>query len=179
MIVIKGLTIHQDAEGRYCLNDLHKAAGSEEKDSPSRFSRTEKYNELLTELTRQNWRVKPSLWLDTLQNRELVDELISRIPEIKPMLTFEHHSCIHYQRRYRTGDFRMQRVSLCLRCDETIQLIKVLESENHNPVNLQKVQIRTFYLLLIHGLVEVEGHSFVNSWFTPMPCGLVLSLTSR
>lgn len=83
LIVIEGFTIRQDAEGRYCLNDLHKASGNEEKDSPSRFSRTEKYNELLTELTRQNWRVKPSIWLDTLQNRELVEELIAGIPAIK------------------------------------------------------------------------------------------------
>ena len=44
-------TIRQDKEGRYCLNDLHKAAGGEERHSPNRWTRTEGYNALLDELT--------------------------------------------------------------------------------------------------------------------------------
>ena len=36
-IVIDGAVIHQDQCGRYCLNDLHKASGSAQKDQPRYF----------------------------------------------------------------------------------------------------------------------------------------------
>lgn len=50
LVVIEGLTIRQDSEGRYCLNDLHKAAGGAEKDKPIRFTRSERCLELVKEL---------------------------------------------------------------------------------------------------------------------------------
>lgn len=50
-IVMFETSIRQDKEGRYCLNDLHKAAGGEERHSPNRWTRTEGYNALLDELT--------------------------------------------------------------------------------------------------------------------------------
>jgi len=34
-LTISNTTIRQDAEGRYCLNDLHKAAGECNKHRPS------------------------------------------------------------------------------------------------------------------------------------------------
>ena len=34
---VAGVTIKQDAEGRFCLNDLHKAAGGEKRHQPSDF----------------------------------------------------------------------------------------------------------------------------------------------
>nr|WP_320077532.1 KilA-N domain-containing protein [Acinetobacter shaoyimingii] len=36
-IVIDGAVIHQDQYGRFCLNDLHKASGSAQKDQPRYF----------------------------------------------------------------------------------------------------------------------------------------------
>jgi len=50
LIEIGGIAIAVDADGRYCLNDLHKAAGSERRHGPA-------------------------LWLENQQTRELVDEL--------------------------------------------------------------------------------------------------------
>ena len=50
-IVMFETSIRQDKDGRYCLNDLHKAAGGEERHSPNRWTRTEGYNALLDELT--------------------------------------------------------------------------------------------------------------------------------
>lgn len=40
-LTVCGVTIRQDAEGRYCLNDLHRAAGRFPKDKPDRFLETE------------------------------------------------------------------------------------------------------------------------------------------
>lgn len=39
--MIHATPIRRDAEGRYCLNDLHKAAGGAEKHKPSNFLRLE------------------------------------------------------------------------------------------------------------------------------------------
>jgi phage antirepressor YoqD-like protein len=47
LIVIEGLAIRQDSEGRYCLNDLHKAAGEGSKDKPANFLRREETIELV------------------------------------------------------------------------------------------------------------------------------------
>lgn len=51
IITIAGVGIRQDTEGRYSLNDLHRAAGAEERHSPNRWTRTEGYQGLLSELT--------------------------------------------------------------------------------------------------------------------------------
>ncbi len=37
-LVIGDFTIRQDDEGRYCLNDLHKASGDDKKTFPCIFS---------------------------------------------------------------------------------------------------------------------------------------------
>jgi hypothetical protein len=49
-LIIADVTIRQDSEGRYCLNDLHKAAGNANKH-------------------------RPSLWMKNKQTIELVDEI--------------------------------------------------------------------------------------------------------
>lgn len=49
-IVIDTITIRQDEEGRFCLNDLHKAAGGAEKDKPIKWLRSEAATSLISEL---------------------------------------------------------------------------------------------------------------------------------
>lgn len=44
--MILATPIRQDAEGRYCLNDLHKAAGGEERHKPSNFMQLQSTKEL-------------------------------------------------------------------------------------------------------------------------------------
>lgn len=48
---IANVGIKQDDQGRYCLNDLHRAAGGEERHSPNRWTRTEGYKSLISEIT--------------------------------------------------------------------------------------------------------------------------------
>lgn len=58
-IIISDIKIHMDAEGRYSLNDLHKAAGKER-------------------------RHEPHFWLELSQTSELVDEILNTgIPVFK------------------------------------------------------------------------------------------------
>gem|GEM_PF-221499 len=65
-VIIDGVVIRQDAEGRYCLNDFHQAAGGEERHSPNRWKRSDGTADLVAELERQNWRLKA---VDTRRGR--------------------------------------------------------------------------------------------------------------
>lgn len=49
-LVIGDFSIRQDKDGRYCLNDLHKASGGENKHAPYRFIRLEQTIDLVNEI---------------------------------------------------------------------------------------------------------------------------------
>lgn len=49
-LTIADTAIRTDADGRYCLNDLHKASGGEKKHGPSYWLGNQQTTELLTEL---------------------------------------------------------------------------------------------------------------------------------
>lgn len=49
-LVIAGAKVKTDTEGRFSLNDLHKAAGGERRDEPSEWLSNQKTKELIAEL---------------------------------------------------------------------------------------------------------------------------------
>lgn len=49
-LVIGEFTIRQDDEGRYCLNDLHKASGGDKKHQPAYFIRNQQTKDLVNEI---------------------------------------------------------------------------------------------------------------------------------
>ena len=53
-IVIDKITIRQDEDGRFCLNDLHKAAGGEKTHQPSNFMRLDTTRALIEEVKRSS-----------------------------------------------------------------------------------------------------------------------------
>ncbi|WP_110975124.1 KilA-N domain-containing protein [Acinetobacter sp. WCHAc060042] len=53
-LVIGEFTIRQDEDGRYCLNDLHKASGNAIKHKPSFWLRNEQTQDLISELQNCN-----------------------------------------------------------------------------------------------------------------------------
>lgn len=52
LLVIDGVSVRQDTSGRYCLNDLHRAAGGEDKHKPANFFRQDNIKALCAEIDR-------------------------------------------------------------------------------------------------------------------------------
>lgn len=57
-LVIGGFSIRQDDDGRYCINDLHKASGSAEKHKPFNFMRNQQTKDLIIEIENENMMLK-------------------------------------------------------------------------------------------------------------------------
>ena len=53
-LIISDYSIRQDVEGRYCLNDLHKAAGNKPKHQPANWLRLEQTKALITVIERSS-----------------------------------------------------------------------------------------------------------------------------
>lgn len=51
LLVVEGVSVRRDSVGCYNLNDLHHASGGNERHSPNRWTRTEPFNGLISELT--------------------------------------------------------------------------------------------------------------------------------
>ncbi len=51
-LTLGDITIRQDDSGRYCLNDLHRAAGGAEKDKPNRWLRSDQTKAFIDELSK-------------------------------------------------------------------------------------------------------------------------------
>lgn len=51
ILVVAGVSVKQDEQGRFCLNDLHRAAGGEKRHQPSDWLRVKQTLELVEELS--------------------------------------------------------------------------------------------------------------------------------
>lgn len=58
-LVINETNITMDSEGRYSLNDLHRASGGKVKDLPNKFMRSESFKNVVDILTAQNRAFNP------------------------------------------------------------------------------------------------------------------------
>lgn len=75
-LIIVDVTVRQDVEGRFCLNDLHKAAGGESKHQPANWLRLQQTQDLAAELDKssipQKRGIESKQGLGTFACKELV-----------------------------------------------------------------------------------------------------------
>ena len=57
-LTIGDYSIRRDEDGRYCINDLHKASGGAEKHKPFNFMRNQQTKDLIAEIERENMMLK-------------------------------------------------------------------------------------------------------------------------
>ena len=50
-LAVAGVSVRQDDQSRYCLNDLHKAAGGEKRHQPSDWAETQQTKDLIVEIS--------------------------------------------------------------------------------------------------------------------------------
>lgn len=73
MIQIANIGIKQDDQGRYCLNDLHRASGNEAKHKPSEWLRNKQTVELIDELSKAGFpAIESKQQLGTFVAKQLV-----------------------------------------------------------------------------------------------------------
>lgn len=79
-IIIDNITIKTDSEGRYCLNDLHKAAGGAKKHQPADFFKNQSTRDLVQELRRNSENLRSIDPIETVMGRNggtyVVKELV-------------------------------------------------------------------------------------------------------
>ena len=51
LFVIDGVSVRRDLDGRFCLNDLHRAAGGEKRHQPSNWASLSQTQELIAEIS--------------------------------------------------------------------------------------------------------------------------------
>ncbi|PQJ96070.1 KilA-N domain-containing protein [Chromatium okenii] len=146
-IVIDDVTIHRDAEGRYCLNDLHKASGGAVKNRPATWLQNQQTIDLAKECEIDGI---PSIFakqgLGTFVVKELVYAYamwISPSFHLKVIRTFDAvvtgtlqpvNSALPYQPAMKIQIFEL--AMRALRVSETSKirmLAKLSESEGINP----------------------------------------------
>ncbi|OGC00128.1 hypothetical protein A2V82_16450 [candidate division KSB1 bacterium RBG_16_48_16] len=83
---VANTVIRQDAEGRYCLNDLHRAAGGEKRHTPSRWLRISQVKAFIKELRGEGNSSAPNLVPNREENKALNRAYSNSISFLRPNL---------------------------------------------------------------------------------------------
>lgn len=143
LFVIDGVSVRQDFDGRYCLNDLHRAAiatgANERTKEPGKFLASPQTVELITELeTTQNLGIKP---VNTLEGRGGG--------------TYVCKELVYAYAMWISPKFNLK----------VIRTFDAVASQNHNPVNpvIDKMQAGVILLDFMQRALNLSNSSVLGA----------------
>jgi hypothetical protein len=184
-IEVAGVAIHMDEEGRFSLNDFHRAAGAESRHQPALFLRRPETEELVTEISNsaptQNKPVeaKPGRYGGTYVCKELVYAYatwISPAFHLKIIRTFDAVATGHAAPKL--GEMR-DAVKLFGPFFEVAALIGCDKQAAAISANQAVLAVSGANVLQLLGRTHIEAENQDALYFTPTELGKRINTSAR
>jgi hypothetical protein len=190
-LVIANTPVRQDAEGRYCLNDLHRASGGDNKNKPNIWTANQQTKDLVAEVEiAGNPAIVSRQKLGTYACKELVYAYAMWIsPKFHLAVIRAYDSLVSVKKEDNALPMLdaqllfVEKASSILRCSETskIRLLANVASNNGLPSNLLPHYTDEQLTRALGDLLKENGSPYSARSMNPILCrmGYLEKLTRR
>lgn len=181
-LYVADTSVRMDIEGRYCLNDLHKAAGEEPRNRPSYWLENAQTKDLIAEMEKAGFpAIQAKQGLGTFVAKELVYAYamwISPAFHLKVIRAYDAMASSEAAPRVRRSDqaeaFRM--IPTIVRAAKALGLDKNAAAISANQVVKQITGTNVLEML---GHTHLEAKNQESLYFTPTELGKQIGVSGR